>query len=308
MVAITRSLIIGNSNLNKRLLNVTIAHCNDKRINFMNKLTPFIACLPLLLIGCNSSGNSGSSANSDLGTFEAVNENVEAVYKVNPTDLSLTFVLGKSDSEDSTAWNKLIKILPNKILKDKVVEYQVFTDGIDNAVAFVTNKKDDESKWIFALDYEDASNPNPTPFVTTIIHEFVHILTFSDKQIDTDYQVCDTYEIQEGCTKTKSYLNNFYQQFWQAKSYQEQSELLEGDPRQEEVVTNFYEQHEDSFINSYSATNPVEDFAETFAFFVLKDKVANPTKIKDKKINFFYQYPELVAIRDEIRSKTTVRR
>ena len=58
-------------------------------------------------------------------------------------------------------------------------------------------------------------------------------------------------------------------------------------------------------MTEYAATNPSEDFAESFMVFVLKEKPAKSTADfihKDQKILFFYDFPELVEIRDFIRN------
>ena len=54
-------------------------------------------------------------------------------------------------------------------------------------------------------------------------------------------------------------------------------------------------------MTEYAATNPSEDFAESFMVFVLKEKPTKST-IADQKILFFYDFPELVEMRDFIRS------
>jgi hypothetical protein len=43
-----------------------------------------------------------------------------------------------------------------------------------------------------------------------------------------------------------------------------------------------------------------EDFAESFTWFILYDKPEGEL-VSHQKILFFYDYPELVAMRDEIR-------
>jgi hypothetical protein len=58
-------------------------------------------------------------------------------------------------------------------------------------------------------------------------------------------------------------------------------------------------------VTEYAASNPDEDFAESFTVFVLKEKPTKPTVNfihKDQKILFFYDFPELVEMRDFIRS------
>ncbi len=250
---------------------------------------------------------SACSFNFGLGVND---HNVEASYQVHPIDLSLTLIEGNEDREDAVAWNKAISILPNDLLKKYVTKYEVFTDGIEDSLASVENTDADGRKWLFSIDYEDATKPNSEEFVTTLIHEFFHIISLNSEQVDRKFASCSQYKITEGCTKESSYINQYYKQFWQSPIYQDYQHSLKTLQiyEEEDAIADFYDKHPDDFVNEYSATNPVEDFAETFAYFVLSDKVANPTTIKDKKLNFFYQYPELVEIRDHIRSRTDIRK
>ena len=55
-------------------------------------------------------------------------------------------------------------------------------------------------------------------------------------------------------------------------------------------------------MTGYAATNPSEDIAESFAFFILNDK-AEGESLPAQKQNFFYAYPELVSFREEARSR-----
>lgn len=238
------------------------------------------------------------------------NRKVEAVYQVNPSDLSLTLLEGDADKEDAIAWNKAVSILPNDVLKKHVRKYEVFTDGSENLLASVENIDADGKVWLFAIDYADAIKPNSADFVTTIIHEFFHIVSLNSEQVDRDFVTCLQYQIEEGCTKANSYLNHYNKRFWQKPIYQDYQQSLKNlqFSEAEEAVVAFYDKHSDDFVNEYSATNPVEDFAETFAFFVLSDKIVKPKTIKDKKINFFYQYPKLVKMRQYIRSRTNIRK
>jgi hypothetical protein len=65
---------------------------------------------------------------------------------------------------------------------------------------------------------------------------------------------------------------------------------------------NAYEGNESNFITDYAATNPGEDIAESFTYFVLKVKPVGNT-IADQKLNFFYNYSELDILRKQIRSR-----
>jgi hypothetical protein len=52
-------------------------------------------------------------------------------------------------------------------------------------------------------------------------------------------------------------------------------------------------------VDDYAVTDPSEDIAETWAFFVLSPKPQGGT-VSDQKLLFFYQYPELVQVRGQI--------
>jgi len=46
-------------------------------------------------------------------------------------------------------------------------------------------------------------------------------------------------------------------------------------------------------------THPAEDIAESFTYFVFTPKPTG-NSIKEQKIAFFYEYPELVKLRSDI--------
>jgi hypothetical protein len=61
----------------------------------------------------------------------------------------------------------------------------------------------------------------------------------------------------------------------------------------------FYTKYPEQFVGEYAATNPEEDIAESWTEFVMRPKPIG-TSIADQKVQFFYEYPELVKIRREI--------
>ena len=64
-------------------------------------------------------------------------------------------------------------------------------------------------------------------------------------------------------------------------------------------VHEFYAKYPDQFVSEYAATNPVEDIAESWTEFVMRPKPTG-TSIADQKVQFFYEYPELVETRRQI--------
>ncbi|MEZ4643120.1 MAG: hypothetical protein R3E31_10390 [Chloroflexota bacterium] len=76
----------------------------------------------------------------------------------------------------------------------------------------------------------------------------------------------------------------------------DETELDESD------MEDFYYDHEDWFVTDYAATNPGEDIAESFTAFILQPKPTEDT-LAAEKILFFYDYPELVALRKDLASR-----
>ena len=84
------------------------------------------------------------------------------------------------------------------------------------------------------------------------------------------------------CAIKNSAINIFWSKFW--KGVQEP------------------EFDQNKFVTEYAATSETEDFAETFAFFVLEKDSGFGNSIKDQKIKSLYSHPELVEIRKQMRS------
>jgi len=63
----------------------------------------------------------------------------------------------------------------------------------------------------------------------------------------------------------------------------------------------FYENNAEAFVTDYAATSIAEDIAESFSYFVMKDKPTG-SAVKDKKVQFFYEFPVLVQLRTKIRA------
>jgi hypothetical protein len=159
---------------------------------------------------------------------------------------------------------------------------------------------------------------------------------------DDDWKECDDDEIRRtftekaaacapnfydewsGCLKEDSYYNKFYQKFW-VDIY---PEYYYGG-NQITSTNEFHQKYYDQFVTWYSASHPAEDFAESFSAFVLWneetiayhkkvctkegwnfmtpwwnwcDKIYRDNSIWEEKIRFFYDFPELVEMRDFIRS------
>lgn len=196
-------------------------------------------------------------------------------------------------------WDRIKTIVPDH-MENLIVKFDLTTDGVDGGMAYVVNEDDGLREWTISIDPKDAFNEDGSfhkELDHTIIHEFAHILTLNHAQME-NVQGNGTYENEEGDLAVASYLNLFYQKFWKP-IIMEHTKMVERNP--EEGSYDFYDKYQNQFVSDYAATNPEEDIAETFTHFVLHGKPEGKT-ISDQKIQFMYQFEELVKMRAAIRT------
>ena len=210
-------------------------------------------------------------------------------------------------------WDYFTTLIPSE-MRSSLAEYSIVTDGEGNVLAAVAQTLHDPALWGLEVDINDSDDKLNLTY--TLIHEYAHLLTLGPDQVTPSIAVfnnpddddiyydevnaCPEYFPGEGCSRSDSYINTFFNEYW-AKIYEEWQDvnLIEEDNTYYEALDEFYYTYEDQFVTDYAATNPEEDIAEAFTFFVLSSRPDGDT-IAEQKILFFYDYPELVALRDEI--------
>ena len=219
--------------------------------------------------------------------------------------------------EDETSqreiWNYFTTLIPS-YERNSLAEYSVVTDGEGNILASVAQTLYDPALWSLEIDIRDSDDKLNLTY--TLIHEYAHLLTLGPDQVTPSEAVfnnpddddiyhdevsaCPDYFPGEGCSRSNSYINVFFNTFW-ADIHEEWQDinLIEDDNAYYEALDDFYYKYEERFVTNYAATNPEEDIAEAFTFFVLSPRPSGET-MAEKKILFFYDYPELVGLRDEI--------
>ena len=198
------------------------------------------------------------------------------------------------------------------------VSYVVlFTDGTqDGYAARIWNLG---GVWILYIDILDFDNSYDVTDI--LVHEYGHMLTLNDSQLkgvnwhmlagggsereklDNHIAQCDTFFTGDTCMADDSYLNAFGRQFWPEEVYEPWKDLyLIPDAHREEheaALKKFHGLFPDRFVRQYAATNPKEDIAESWTEFVLRQKPPGDS-IAQEKVRFFYEFPELVALRSRI--------
>ncbi len=194
-----------------------------------------------------------------------------------------------AESTGAQLWQLIEKIIPEQDLR--YFDYLLISsDGVYNNLASVLPSPNDDGsgeRWLIQVDDADLDEE----LIATIIHEYAHYLTLNDRQV----KYIDKFQVDRYCedgmiANTDAILSDFYRRFWRdyiIDDYVETSYY-------------FYLRNQTAFVTDYAATNASEDIAESFSYYVLRDKPTGDT-IADQKLLFFYQYPELVELRDAIR-------
>lgn len=200
------------------------------------------------------------------------------------------FSYERSDAEE--LWNSVRSVLPEGALDD-FKEFHLFTDGDYETVAYVywDNTGGTARDWGLAIDPADSQNWDE--LVLTVLHEYCHYLTLREGQVLFETPDTATYCEPGLRSFSNSYLNRFYQEFWGFLSEERRLNPDSGE---------FYIRHQDDFCSEYASTDPSEDIAECFAFFVVVNDEAleqMPARAGEK-LRFFSAYPEFTAFRAEV--------
>ena len=155
-----------------------------------------------------------------------------------------------------------------------------------------------------AIDIEDSINMEDNSFKEdfyfTIVHELAHVITLNDTQaIYNSEPSFGKYFEEDISFNEDSYLNEFYNRFW---TYSIDESRIIQNLDNEDIRYKFFLRHENSFVTDYAATSPSEDIAESFAYFVINEKPMG-NEIWEQKIRFFYEFEELVEIKNNIRKR-----
>lgn len=221
---------------------------------------------------------------------ETGSETNGTVYTIQ-SDLSLA---PKPNIANQALWDLFRKVAGDTDIKQYLQTFEVFKDGNNDSAASVWASQT-PGKW--HMNVNAAFADDSKDLIHTMVHEYGHIVTLNSTQTSGVSGACPTYAIPEGCTRADSYINQFQRHFW-AKYGQD----IPANGAGQDEVQSFYDAYKSDFVTDYAATNPGEDIAESWAFFVLRAKPVGNT-VSDQKVQFFYGYPHLTQLREQIRGR-----
>lgn len=169
-------------------------------------------------------------------------------------------------------WNDYRWLIPYEE-RSYLSKLEIFS-SVDTAAYAMLSAK---GEWVLGI--ERNRQPHYVATLTTMIHEFAHFFSFSEYEVDPNVskKKCPRYFDDFGCFYADSYLNEYYQSFWKKGASKKSGD----------------------YVSEYAMNDIKEDFAETFAYFVLTPQPTG-NSVVDQKILFFYQYENLVELRADI--------
>ncbi len=265
-------------------------------------LSTALVALVLALSGCSltaftdigtvdQSDGFGQYDDGEVYTEDDEDLGVVEVYTVEP-DASLS---PTGDETTESIWDMFVRIVTPEVAGSVIRDFRVGDSESSDTLAYVL-QTDDPQQWTLVVNLAYASDEDL--LLSTLIHEYAHILSLSPGQTDPEAWSCDTLQLDEGCAEPDSALWAFDQEFWA----QYGSDAPDPANADADLAYEFYLDHEDDFVSDYAATNVVEDFAESFMTFVLEPEPDSDTMIAQKLL-FFWDRPEYVEIRDHVRAE-----
>lgn len=209
-------------------------------------------------------------------------DDYESAYRVSDTAL-LPRITSAVRPGDEALFNTFVDMTGESFINDFIAEFRVFSDMDSELGGFVEQKKD--GYWILGINrFDDNLLVTHDDEVVTdlLLHEYAHIVFFENSKFTED----------------------FIDEFWNTRlmqtHFEDVAEITNFTVHLAET-TDFYDLHPKLFVSEYAASSPDEDIVESFTFFVKNEKPLD-SLVRDEKVRFFYQYPELVQMRNNLRA------
>lgn len=230
--------------------------------------------------------------NQESGILGEIDGEVLSSYTVYEQEIS-----SRAPQAYQDYFQRLLQILPDEY-DNHIDEFVIFTDSTAEVDALVETKTPYTKNWLYAVrDNEVKEDPQSKASTELMIHEFAHI--FSLDQVFREGGVaanCHSYFNDSICYENDTYLGEFIDTFWSPQMLDELHLVQRGSRLTQDE---FYQKYRSYFVSDYAATDPAEDFAESFTWYVY-GRIADKGSIADQKIEFFDRFSYTQALADEI--------
>lgn len=165
------------------------------------------------------------------------------------------------------------------------------------AVGFVRPLDDDMTRWAFGVV---TSGLDDRLVAFTTVHELGHLVSLNSRQIvpapDGEPSCPTTYSTGHGCARPGSLIDTFVKTTWTPGQLSAWTQIMSqpGNSLRERLLEEFYRANAASFVDRYASTDPVEDFAESFAWWCMGKPMTRPALAK--KSRFFSAQQSLTGL------------
>jgi hypothetical protein len=220
-------------------------------------------------------------------TEEETTTTSEGVYKISGDNVDTTGATPATAKAVTAAWKHFAKLIPAE-RRTMISTFSLIDKSEQDYDGQVERVDDKNDRWELRL------KPGPDADDYVVAHEFAHLLTLSQQQLDQQVpeKKCAPHRFWEGCPRPNSFSDQFVRRFWTANLVRQ----AEADHKKVD------RRHPGWFVRDYAATNPGEDLADTFAEFVSNAQQPTGNRVVDQKINMFYDDPDMASLRDQIRA------
>ena len=210
---------------------------------------------------------------------------LSTIYTVESGDLS-GICHGSDDPTVYEAWANLTMFTTSDE-RASITGFGGFRNTSNRQVAaYATTLNSERTEFMIVVNL-DMVEFDPWQVRRVMAHEFAHVLTRSAPGVDGDS--CGEF----GCVSNTNYMGLWVDRFWS------ESELdsLDGNGYSDAAGTAQRCAANAGFPTQYGATNPYEDFSESFSFFLFSHGV--PRSVQPR-VQFLSSFPELVRMRDRV--------
>lgn len=193
-------------------------------------------------------------------------------------------------------WDAFTRVATPAFTSEVILSYSIGDSADSTLLAWVTQDRNSPQYWHLSVNLSGARDMSY--LLTTLIHEYAHILTLDLAQMSPTPD-CEIVVPSQECWYEDSYLAAFWQEFWAGYG----GDAPDAANADSLVADEFYEQHEEDFVTNYAASNVGEDIAESFMAYVIEPVPDPSLSTVAAKMAFFDRYPEFAAIRERIRAE-----
>ena len=219
----------------------------------------------------------------------------------------IDLVKGEAEEFDQGIWDIFINVAGTDLVYERIDRFSVYDSSDASSASYLTVLGAQEPNWRLSfntndIDLDDADSYESV--IETAVHEYAHVLSLNTDQVwyNEGRGGCDAY-VHIGCAQKGSYLHDYITTFWddEALSFSESVSVVSKYKYFIKKLNDYYDDYPDHFVSSYSASDPTEDFAEAFTYFVF-DGTAPSGSVLQQKLDFFSEYPDLVEEKGKIKS------